>query len=53
MREGVTVMSYYDNIVMQAQMKYSVYYSTYAAGGPPTGCLPGHRCPTRNRSVGS
>ncbi len=28
-------MSYYDNIVMQAQMKYSMYYGTYAAGRTP------------------
>ena len=28
-------MSYYDNMVMQAQMKYSMYYDTYAAGRTP------------------
>ena len=28
-------MSYYDNLVMQAQMKYSLYYDTYASGGTP------------------
>ena len=28
-------MSYYDDIVMQAQMRYSMYYSTYAAGRTP------------------
>ena len=33
--KGVNAVSYYDNMVMQDQMKYSMYYDTYAAGRTP------------------